>query len=280
MTATPAYAKLNLSLVVGPVREDGMHEVATVMQAIDLHDDLQLEPADGMRVDGFDDDTLVRDALEALSARAGSSASWQVRIEKRIPVAAGLGGGSSDAAAALQLANESLPEPLLPDALRDTAAALGADVAFFLEGGSQLATNVGSRLLPLELPTEYVAVVVLPSGERKASTRAVYQAFDERDGAVDFDDRRAELLRTLALVRRPCDLSLLPSNDLASSPLAAELLALGAFRADVTGAGPAVYGLFEQEPKARKAASSLVGVGQTWLARPVPSSRSGGAKVV
>jgi len=93
-----APAKINLALVVGPARADGKHELTTVYQALDLADEVDVEPAGETLVSGFDD-TIVRKALELLGGE------WRVRIEKRIPVAAGLGGGSSDAATALRLAN-------------------------------------------------------------------------------------------------------------------------------------------------------------------------------
>ena len=269
MTRASAYAKLNLALVAGPLRPDGKHEVATILQAIDLHDDIELEPAPTLTVEGFEDDTLVRAALQSIAHQAGVAPRWRACIEKRIPVAAGLGGGSSDAAAALRLANTQLAEPLPREALHELAAELGADVPFFLYSGARLATGDGTELDPLELPTDYVVLVVLAEGVRKESTAAVYQSFHERGGFDGFDERLAELRRALAQVQGPSDFARLPRNDLASSPLAEELEGLGAFRADVTGTGPAVYGLFEDEPAARRAASSLRRVGPTWLARPV-----------
>jgi 4-diphosphocytidyl-2-C-methyl-D-erythritol kinase len=267
-----AYAKLNLALVVGPLRGDGKHEVVTVLQAIDLHDDLELEPAPGLTVEGYEEDTLVRAALETLAERAGIAPAWRVRVEKRIPVAAGLGGGSSDAAAALRLANEGLAEPLPHDQLHEIGARLGSDVPFFLAAGSQLATGHGPDLTPLDLPTDYVVLVLLPAGERKESTASVYRRFDDRRGEEGFDERHAELRRSLASVRHAQDLARLPGNDLAWSSLSDEFVRLGAFRADVTGAGPAVYGLFEDEPAARRAVSSLHRIGPTWLSRPVPGT--------
>jgi 4-diphosphocytidyl-2-C-methyl-D-erythritol kinase len=269
VSRTKAYAKLNLALVVGPIRADGKHEVATVLQAIDLHDDVELEPADALAVEGFAEDTIVRAALEALGEAAAVPPAWRVRIAKRIPVAAGLGGGSSDAAAALRLANASLSDPLEPDALHALAARLGADVPFFLGRGPRLAIGDGSTPSPLDLPSDYAVLVVLPSGAAKDSTAAVYRAFDARDGAEGFEGRRARLLELLAGVGRAEELALLPPNDLASSPLAEEIVRLGAFRADVTGAGPAVFGLFEQESDARRAASAFARAGLTWVGRPL-----------
>jgi 4-diphosphocytidyl-2-C-methyl-D-erythritol kinase len=258
-----APAKLNLALVVGPKRADGKHEVATVLQRITLADTLALEAAPELRVDGFSEDTLVRRALESFADLAGVQPGWRATIEKRIPVAAGLGGGSSDAAAALRLANESLDEPLVGD-LHTLAAELGSDVPFFLSGGPQLGEGDGTRLTPLDLPQDYWIVVLVPEGERKASTGAVYEDFDRRGEADGFKERRAALHE--ALVRG--DLAALPPNDLASSPFAGELVERGAFRADVTGAGPAVYGLFAEESDAVTAQASLASRGDVWIAAP------------
>jgi 4-diphosphocytidyl-2-C-methyl-D-erythritol kinase len=264
----PAPAKVNLALVVGPLRDDGKHEVLTVYQRVGLADRIELEPAARLHVDGFAGDTLVRSALELLAERTGTEGRWHVHIEKRLPVAAGLGGGSSDAATALRLANETLAEPLPPRALHEVAARVGADVPFFLVQGPHLGSGAGSTLAPLDLPQDFWVLLVLPRAGRKTSTAAVYAAFDERAGADGWHDRRAALVRALDDVRRPRDLGALPPNDLASSPLAADLRALGAFRADVTGAGPAVYGLFHHRDRAQAAQRALGRVARTWLTAP------------
>jgi 4-diphosphocytidyl-2-C-methyl-D-erythritol kinase len=263
-----AAAKINLALVVGPKRDDGKHELVTVFQRIGIADRLEVEPAPALRIEGFAADTLVRRALEALAERAGVDAAWRVRIEKRLPVAAGVGGGSSDAATALRLANATLPEPLADADLRALAATLGADVPFFLTDGPQLGTGDGGELAPLDLPQDYWVLLVLPRAAQKPSTAAVYAAFDLREGYAGFEDRRAALQAVLERVRRPRDLAELPTNDLASSPLSGELRDLGAFRADVTGAGPAVYGLFHHRQAAKAAQRALSGAGESWLTAP------------
>jgi 4-diphosphocytidyl-2-C-methyl-D-erythritol kinase len=263
-----ATAKINLGLVVGPRRDDGLHEVATVLQRIDVADRIELDDADELRVTGFADDTIVRRALEALADAAGCEPKWSAKIEKKIPVAAGLGGGSSDAATALALANEMLAEPLAPERLRELAAQMGADVPFFLTSGPQLATGAGFELSPVDLPQDYWVVLVLPKDLRKESTASVYAAFDERRGEAGFDQRRSALRNALALVRRATDLASLPPNDLAQSPLTGELARLGAFAAAVSGAGPAVYGLFVRERDAKVAAAALKDRGRVWTTIP------------
>ncbi|HEY2354251.1 MAG TPA: hypothetical protein VGH79_05055 [Gaiellaceae bacterium] len=264
----PAAAKINLALVVGPTRDDGKHEVLTVLQRIDLVDRIEIDEAPALVVDGFKDDTLVRTALERLAAAAGIEPRWRVKIEKHIPLAAGLGGGSSDAATALRLANGSLPEPLPPAELHTVAAGIGADVPFFLEHGPQLGSGDGSDLAPLELPQDFWVVILLPRDAKKSSTADVYAAFDARTGERGWDERRATLLDALAQVKSPRDLSALPPNDLASSPLAEEIRAAGAFRADVSGAGPTLYGLFLDRADADRARRSLKRLGKTWVVPP------------
>ncbi len=118
----------------------------------------------------------MRDALECLAAEAGVEPRWRVRIEKRIPVAAGLGGGSADAAAALVLANRMLPAPLGAERLHALAAALGSDVPFFLEPGPKLAEGRGEQLVTLQLPQDYWTVVAIERGARKRSTGGCVRA--------------------------------------------------------------------------------------------------------
>jgi 4-diphosphocytidyl-2-C-methyl-D-erythritol kinase len=264
----PAAAKLNLALVVGPLRPDGKHEVCTILQRIDLADRVELRPAPRLAVHGFAGDTIVARALELLAAEAGVEARWEARLTKRVPVAAGLGGGSSDAATALRLANEMLDDPLAPELLAAIARNVGADVPFFLAPGPQLGTGDGSTLEPLDLPQDYWVVVVLPDDQQKTSTAEVYAELDARGGTDGFDERRARLREIAGSITRARDLVELPPNDLASSPLAGELLALGAFRADVTGAGPAVYGLFHRRDDAEAARSRMESRGPAWLTVP------------
>ena len=268
-----AHAKVNLALVVGPLRDDGKHEVLTVLERVDLGDDVEVAPGDGLVVDGFHEDTLVRSALVALAAAAGVAADWNVRIEKRIPVGGGLGGGSSDAATALRLANALLPTPLGADDLHCVAARLGADIPFFLCEGPQLGSGDGTDLASLDLPSDYAVLLALLHGAAKESTADVYRSFDDRRGWEGFDERRDALAAALRRVAAPRDLAGLPRNDLASSPLAVELERLGAFRADVSGAGPTVYALFDTAPRAERAADALRDRARTWLVGPIGHER-------
>jgi 4-diphosphocytidyl-2-C-methyl-D-erythritol kinase len=259
-----APAKINLGLVVGPVRDDGKHELLTLYQRVGIADRIDVDDAPGLAVEGFPEDTIVRRALELLAERAHVEPRWRVRIEKRLPVAAGLGGGSSDAAAALKLANRWLDRRQL----HDLAAAVGADVPFFLRDGPQLGSGDGTTLERVELPQDFWVVLLLPHDARKESTAAVYRTFDERNGADGWDERARAFRDVVANLRRPRDLAQLPPNDLVRSPLADELRAHGAFHADVSGAGPTVYGLFHHRAVAERAQKQLRPRGRTWLTAP------------
>jgi 4-diphosphocytidyl-2-C-methyl-D-erythritol kinase len=264
-----APAKLNLALVVGPLRPDGKHEVVTVLERLTLADTVAVRRGEATTLTGFAEDTLVLGALRTLERAGGGETCFEARIEKRIPVAAGLGGGSSDAAAALRLANDLLATPLPPGELESLAATLGSDVPFFLREGPQLGTGDGTTLAPVTLPRAYVVLLALPAGATKSSTADVYAAFDARRGELGFEERRDRLLRALDGLGAPADLAGLPPNDLASSPLAEELVALGAFRADATGAGPVAYGLFADRDAAQRARAALgARVEDAWIAEP------------
>src|SRR5262249_16405526 len=159
----------------------------------------------------------------------------------------------------LRLANALLQEPRSD--LPEIATGLGADVPFFLTAGPQLGEGTGTTLRPVTLPAAYWVVLVAPHGATKASTGAAYPAYD---GAQGFAQGRAGLVEAV----EAGEVAAVAPNDLVSSPLAAELRELGAFRADVTGAGPTVYGLFLDRADAAAAGRALRHAGRTWLTVP------------
>lgn len=155
-----APAKLNLMLAVGARRDDGFHEVASIMQTLDLADriDVDVEPWDSDEVDVLVEaqdvpggDTLVTGAVTELLRRAGLGARVWITVEKEIPIGAGLGGGSSDAAAALRTVHSLLGAPVGEDVLQEIAAGIGSDVPFFLQGpgSAAFATGRGERIEPI-----------------------------------------------------------------------------------------------------------------------------------
>ena len=163
---------------------------------------------------GFPGDTLVRAALEALAERAGVEPAWHAAITKQIPVAAGLGGGSSDAATALRLANALLPEPRHD--LHEIAAGLGADVPFFLTTGPQLGEGTGTRSGPLACRRTTGSCSSLPHRQAKSSTAASTARLRRATEQGSTTAAPPSSTRCAA-----GDLAGLPQNDLASSPLAA-----------------------------------------------------------
>ena len=184
---------------------------------------IALEPSDALVVEGFADDTIVRAALEALALAAGVEPHWRVRIDKRIPVAAGLGGGSSDAAAALRLANaDARRAALVRRAAPRSPARVGADVPFFLRRRAAARDRRRDRARPLELPTDYGVLLVVPDRRRRSRQRGLRRVRRaRRRGRIR--GARGRGLHALEAIASARDLAALPLNDLASSPLAGEL---------------------------------------------------------
>jgi 4-diphosphocytidyl-2-C-methyl-D-erythritol kinase len=197
-----APAKVNLCLLVGPRRLDGYHELFSVFVPVDLYDEIEFsltllpsgtdagtDPIE-LRCPGIEDgDNLVIKALRAVERLSGRSFTGSVRIEKRIPIGAGMGGGSSDAAAALGAAARLLDEEsaihMGPTQLHDLARSLGADVPFFLQGRPAVAKGIGDRLEAIDIPAMSL-VLLLP--QEHLGTKEVYGEFDRLWATGD--DRR------------------------------------------------------------------------------------------
>jgi 4-diphosphocytidyl-2-C-methyl-D-erythritol kinase len=262
-----AYAKLNLVLHVGAPRDDGLHPICSLMASIDLADELIATPRESGedRVDapGVEGENLAARALAEFRSRAGTDLPpLELRIDKRIPVAAGLGGGSADAAAALRMANELAGEPLSPDELRRLATDLGSDVPSQLDPRHALVQGVGERVEPLELPA--LAAVLLPD-QQGLSTAAVYAELDRLGGTRASLD--PEPLRELAAAA-PVELAAGLENDLQRATLSLRpdlsarldrLRSAGALGAAVSGSGPTCFGLFADRKAAEQAAASIPG---------------------
>ena len=174
-----APAKVNLSFEVLGKRDDGFHEIRTVLQAIDLADVVEIEEADelSLRVDPAGavpvEGNLVMRAAEALRAATWTKAGAAITLTKRIPVAAGLGGGSSDAAVTLLGLRRLWSVDYDKSAIYRIAASLGADVPFFLRGGTAIGSGKGDALELLPLPVERFAVVVSPRGTAADETKTM-----------------------------------------------------------------------------------------------------------
>ncbi len=269
-----AHAKINLDLrVLGP-RPDGYHELRTVFQSISLHDVIECVPREGpLAIEcetaavPLDSSNLVWRAAEALSRALRRRAPVRdvlIRLHKNIPLQAGLGGGSADAAATLLGLARLWNVPLRPPQLTDVAAALGADVPFFLSGGTALGLGRGDEVYPLaDLPRHWIVLLVPGFG---VSTADAYNWYDsERDLSRGGSAREAQHVpgpwpsRAAQMI-----------NDL-EAPIARHhpeidqmrtaLRRAGALAAAMSGSGSAVFGLFQKRADALAAVEGLSGSG-------------------
>ncbi len=262
-----APAKLNLGLEILDRRPDGYHDLVTILQAIDLVDELTLAPAQDVRIVCDDpslagSDNLALAALTRLRAHLGSCDGVDLRLRKGIPVAAGLGGASSDAAAALLAARHLWHAPISDADLATIAAALGSDVPFFLRGGTALATGRGDRLESLPIPIPVCFVVVSPALVLPRKTAGLYAALRPTDftsgeavraqadrlrGGVAPDPGLLENAFTRPLYALRPELAELP----------AVMRAAGAPNVALSGAGPTHYALMTDREAANRAATAI-----------------------
>jgi len=265
-----AFAKVNYALEVRGVRPDGYHEISTVMQSISLADVVEIERAEsgfelavepeGVEVGPPEENTVYK-AWARLGKRIGDALPVRVRLGKKIPAGAGLGGGSADAAAMLMGLNELLGLGLGEAELRDVGLQVGADVPFCLAGGTALGEGIGEVLSPLMAPPPHHLVVAKPAAG--AETARIYGAYDERP------EKDAPSVTPVVKALRAGDLSALAwglGNDLASvtksfvpevRALEEELRNSGSLGAAMSGSGTAVFGMFGFEAEARAAAEGL-----------------------
>jgi 4-diphosphocytidyl-2-C-methyl-D-erythritol kinase len=245
-----APAKVNLLLHVGPARADGLHELCSLFASIDLADELTIEPADAdeVRCEGVEGPNLALTAIERFRSQAAPELpQLHVTIEKRIAVAAGLGGGSADAAAVLRAANRLTGEPLDTAALRALGASIGADVPSQVEPRHALVTGAGEVVEPVELPP--MALLLVPDDDG-LSTAEVYGQADvlgSTRAELDPDHVRELAGRPLAELATSLENDLEPAAVSLRPDLGGRMKALhdaGALTVRVTGSGPTVFGVF------------------------------------
>lgn len=270
-----APAKVNLLLHVGPRRSDGLHELCSLFASVEPADEVVVSESrngsDTVVCPGVEGPNICARALRAFRRRAeeaphaGARATsdlppLEVRIEKRVPVAAGLGGGSADAAAVLRAANELTGRPLDRQALREVAAEVGADVPSQVEPRHALVQGAGEVVHPLGLPPMWLTLLPFREG---LTTGEVYEEAD-RLGATRARLDPAAVRRLAGLPLEELAASL--ENDLQAAATSlrpeidegiAELERAGALGALVTGSGPTVFGVFAREEEARRAAGRL-----------------------
>ncbi len=277
-------AKINLFLQVLKKRDDGYHEIRTLMQTVDLCDELTLEKtARGISLTcdhpncPNDERNLAFRAAELLLGKGEPQPGVRIHIRKNIPISAGLGGGSSNAAAALKGVNQMFDLQLSPAELHQAASGLGSDVPFFLSSGQALAFGRGEEIRPLKLFRDYWLVLVCPRLE-------VSTAWAYRNLRISLTRERKEVNYSLLESKRGFfDALPLFENDLEEvvaekQPLVRQLKSVlkdsGSVRSSMSGSGPTVYGLFEKKPHAQEAARKL-SRGDDWqvfLTEPIPAS--------
>lgn len=276
-----AHAKVNLTLEVGAKRADGYHEVTSVMQRISLWDTVTVECGTGRDrllcdapVTEDENDNLCMRAAKVFFAETGlKSDGVTVTLEKRIPMQAGLGGGSSDAAAVLRALRRLYAPDMGDGRLEALAARLGSDVPFFIRGGTQLATGRGEVVAPLPGLTAGWFVVVKP--EEGYATAEMYRRLDEpgsvlvRNSRYMQDAVAANNVHAVAAELHNSFERVVPKGS-SLRTIKDALWARGALGTLLSGSGSAVFGLFDDREAALAAADALQ---ETWpltfLAQPV-----------
>jgi 4-diphosphocytidyl-2-C-methyl-D-erythritol kinase len=265
--ALRAPAKLNLCLYVGPKRDDGLHEIASIFEPLELADELLVSeapgPGDEVVCAEVGGPNLVEKALAAMRAAGWISSPLRVEIAKRIPVAAGLGGGSADAAAVLRLARGEL------EGLRAIAAAVGADVPSQLQPRPCVVSGAGEVVEPIPPPARH-AVVLVPQtmGLTTAEVYAEADRLARTRGAAELESIRRKLRDAVVEGASPLRYPEHLVNDLQAAAVSLRpeiagvldaLAAAGAAQTLVTGSGPTAFGLFGNRAEADQAVAALAG---------------------
>lgn len=264
-----AYAKINLGLDVIRKREDGYHQVRMIMQAVDLCDELSfrrtVEPGIMITADirGIprDGSNLIHKAAKLLMDEFAVSGGVSIHLKKVIPVAAGMAGGSTDAAAAFQAVNEIFGLGLSKEALMERAVTIGADLPYCIMGGTALSEGIGEILTPLPAPPDCFLVIAKP--DIFVSTKYVYEnlhveglkkhpnidglleGLGEKD-IVKIAAHMDNVLETVTVKRYPV-----------IEKIKDEMKKKGALNALMSGSGPTVFGIFQSADGAKEACDQL-----------------------
>ena len=267
-----AYAKINLVLNIGDLRPDGYHDIQTIMQSLELHDDVTVEQTGGTgitvtaSVDTIptDESNLAVKAVKAFAAKTGVPADGlSIHIEKRIPVAAGLGGGSSDAAATLRALNVLYETNLSVAELAEIGIEVGSDVPFCVHGGCAYVEGKGDMVVPTTPMPQCIIVIGKP--DLAISTEKMYQRFDQAELPQRADHTpeimlglRWENLKAVAESVGNAFEQVLMKNERNTVDMMKEVMnQFGTLGTAMTGSGPAVFGIFDNELYARVASETL-----------------------
>ena len=269
-----AYGKINLSLDVLGRRANGYHDVSMVMQTVDLYDVITLRKLsyrDGIilttDVDNIplDEGNIVYKAIKLVKEEYGIDIGVSADIKKRLPVAAGMGGGSADSAAALRGMNTLFELGLKSERLEELGVRLGADVPFLIKGGIALAEGIGEKLTALPAFPECSLVIVKPNVS--VSTKEVYEAFDSLTEVVHPDIKKLtdslgkeDLGYIVKLLGNVLEDVTIKKHGIIDE-IKRLLVENGAVFSMMTGSGPTVFGIFENEEKAVMAGERLSEIG-------------------
>jgi 4-diphosphocytidyl-2-C-methyl-D-erythritol kinase len=278
-----SYAKINLCLYVLKKRDDGYHEILSVMQAIDLHDQLALHKTEKeivIRCDHphvpKDENNLAYRAANLLFKEINLRGGVRIDIKKQIPVSAGLGGGSSNAASTLKGLNQLFDLKLPVDSLDSIASRIGSDVPFFLHSGQAVAKGRGEKIEPIRLYRGYWLVLVCPNV--MISTQRVYQKVkidltrDESVINLGFCDNKDDFFETLRRFDNDLEKVVIGGHTIIGQ-IKRTLESSGAIKSSMSGSGPAVYGVFDRKSQAEEVARKLtLGDWQIFLTRPIAGS--------
>ncbi len=258
-----APAKINLGLAILGKRRDGYHEIDTIMAMIDLFDTITVHQVDapGISVSGMDtvplESNLITKAIRGWCERAGLPVAHRVDVVKSIPFPAGLGGGSSNAAAIILALNALHPDAVALDAQYKLAASLGADCPFFLNSACARATGIGTELQHLPAPGGWV-VIIVPPANLQAKTAALYGALRPSDyGTVAQVDRIESALTALDSISLPNSFTRAALEVFPALTVATNALTSVAGTWSLSGAGPAVFAVTSSEAEARRWKNSL-----------------------
>ena len=264
MISEKAYAKVNLSLYITGVREDGYHILDTVMQRVSLFDTVRISKNNKSKIEitsNLDiltgEKNICYSAANAFFDATGIKDFVTVNVEKNIPLAAGLGGGSADAAAVLNLLNKMYDNPLSDEKLCEIALRLGADVPFCLKGGSMRVKGIGEVMEKIDRKSEPY-IVLVKDGE-KASTAQMYKKLDNI--SIKKQPNKNDLM--VSCLTKGDYKAFLDAihNDFSYvwdySKIEKELLDAGADKVSVSGSGPTVMGFFESKAAADSATEKL-----------------------
>lgn len=264
-----AYAKINLGLDVLRRRPDGYHEVKMIMQTVDICDDLTFEKRKdqgiAFRIEGSDlpadENNLVYRAAALLMEKGQIREGVSITLHKRIPIAAGMAGGSADAAAAMRGLNELFEMGYSAGELKKTGVTLGADIPYCIEGGTMLSEGIGEILTPLPAPPDCHLVIAKPDidvstafvyGHLQADRLPFHPDIDGMAAALaagdlrGITDRMGNVLETVTVKECPV-----------IGKLKRKMCELGAENALMSGSGPTVFGIYKEKEAAQKAAAAI-----------------------